>query len=442
MWKTDVHGILLHPTEAKVWLLADARGCRLPGFTFTHAKDPYLACHFDGALIPGFREIYGCGIYTMRTASEHSDPKNQRAGVVCILEIREGHPITGEWVDAQTTSSRSFVVPEHEKLVRRTFSELEEEEATSLRQPWRCRGWYKDAVQWIEQELPRLGYGPVTDIEQGRPAILRAHTGRGVFYFKAITDAWYVNEPVIADTLGTRYPHLIPRPVCIDAERRWMLTPEFGPTLGDPPRDREMLMKAASAYGQMQLDSAAHMDDLLKPDTFGFDLDRLPSTVEKYVRESAVMKLLKPDEVSALQNHLPLLNEYIRQLADSPIPQTLVHGDLGPYNIARRGGGPVIFDWTTATISFPFFDVVELIHRTRSPAGGTPAHTPDQGQREMNEIRQQVKEAYLSAWTELASVEELEAIWKIAEPLGFLSMALHLPYPYFPRRVLRYLEEA
>lgn len=304
-----------------------------------------------------------------------------------------------------------------------------------------CQDWYQLAVQWIELELPRLGYGAVTCIEQGpedKPHILRVHTDQEVFYFKVISNEhWLANEAVIANELGRRYPHLIPKPVCIDADRRWMITHEFGPTLEDPERDGDLLVQAAYVYGQMQLDSVAHLS-LVENDTWGCNLAELPFTWERYVHESKVLKELEAKEVDALQRHVPRVKDDIQQLIESPIPQTIVHGDLGPYNMAHHQDKPIVFDWTHVGISFPFFDVVELLHRVRPPSaeGNASVRTP-----EVDAIKERIKTAYFSAWTNCASMAELEKIWTVCEPLGFVSMALHLPFPYFPRRVLRYLEE-
>jgi hypothetical protein len=444
MWKTDVRGILLHPTEPKARVMVSSDGYQLPGFTFCHAECGFLTNQFDGALLPGLREVYGCDLYLMRVVGQWEDSEKQRAGMVCVLEIREGQPAHGQWMDIQGMSSPSFVVPEHGELVQSALGEIEDAEATPSEQPWRRRGWFEQAESWVERELTRLGYVPIVRTEQIRAtdgaAILRADTAKGIFYFKAVAHSrWFANEPVVAHALGTLYPHLVPKPLCIDADRRWMLTEEFGPTLEDPERDEEILVDAARAYGQMQLDSAAHPMDYIEGDPFGVDLERLPSTWEMYIRESKVLKFLEPEEVSALQRHLPLVKEYIRQLVDSPIPQTLVHGDLGPYNIAQRKGKPLVFDWTAVGISFPFFDMIELLHRVRPKSAGRDAsvRTP-----EVDAIKDRLKTAYLSVWTACAPRSDLEVLWAVSEPLGFVSMALHLPFPYFPRRVLQYIDEA
>ena len=87
---------------------------------------------------------------------------------------------------------------------------------------------------------------------------------------------------------------------------------------------------------------------------------------------------------------------------------------------------------------FPFFDMVELLHRVRPlSAGGDTSVRTD----EVDAIKDRIKTAYLEAWTACVPMSELEKLWTVAQPLGFVSMALHLSFPYFPRRVLRYLEQ-
>jgi len=57
MWKTDVWGILLHPTQAKVWILPSAQGYRLPSFTLEYSENIFQNNHlslFSTALNTGF----------------------------------------------------------------------------------------------------------------------------------------------------------------------------------------------------------------------------------------------------------------------------------------------------------------------------------------------------------------------------------------------------
>ena len=62
-----------------------------------------------------------------------------------------------------------------------------------------------------------------------------------------------------------------------------------------------------------------------------------------------------------LVRNVPRFIEMGRELAALPIPQTLVHGDLHLSNVSRQAGQYVLFDWTDACVSHPFFDMF-LMH--------------------------------------------------------------------------------
>lgn len=428
MWKTFVRVILLHPIEAKVWLSKDERGYRLPSYTYTYKERAYLTDQYEGAFIPGLQEVCGCPLYLMKSVDQWEDVNCQRARFIGVFGIREGLPKHGEWVDLEAMSLGTFAVRKHGELVQQVLRELETEESVRPACPWQYRGWFEHAVAWIEQELLRLGHGSVTDIEQRRTttdsAILHAQTNHGGFYFKAVANRHkFTNEPVLANALATQYPHLIPKPICIDPERRWMLTPEFGPVIDDPERDIDLLTQAVYTYGQVQLDSATHTTDFLQGDPLGLGLDHFYATVEALIKNKA--EILEPEEVDAFYRHLPLIKEHIQELAGSPIPQTILHGDLGPHNIAQQNGRPVIFDWTRACVSFPFFDLFELLYRVRPrfPATSVPSRESNLGA--LNPTQDALKTAYLSAWTACAPLSELERLWSIAEPLGNLFLASH-----------------
>ena len=355
MWATEAHGILTHPSDPEVWLAAGFAGYRLPGFTHKHVERVHLPNQFDGALIPGFREVFGCDVYVLKTVSECEDASSRRARLVCLLELRSGQPANGKWVASRSITPESFGLTEHYQSVRETLIEIEEN-STLPGCPWERRGWFPQAVHWIERELPRLGRGSVTHVQQrratGNSAILRTRTHQGAFYFKAVADVpWLANEPVIATALSSRYPHLVPEPVAVDADRRWMLTAEFGNPLEDFNRDRDLILRAASEFGRMQLDAARSASELLPTDPFGFDLARLPGQLERLFTERA--DSLDASELEALHEQMPRWREYIDRLEESAVPQTILHGDFTPANMARREDRPIIFDWDHRLCELP-----------------------------------------------------------------------------------------
>jgi aminoglycoside phosphotransferase (APT) family kinase protein len=67
------------------------------------------------------------------------------------------------------------------------------------------------------------------------------------------------------------------------------------------------------------------------------------------------------EEANELARRIRSLPALCAQLAEFGIEETIVHGDLwGPNTIVRdtkSDKGPLIFDWTDASIGHPFFDI-------------------------------------------------------------------------------------
>ncbi|MFP3991600.1 aminoglycoside phosphotransferase family protein [Streptomyces sp. E11-3] len=77
-----------------------------------------------------------------------------------------------------------------------------------------------------------------------------------------------------------------------------------------------------------------------------------------------------PGESQKLARELGLpdghqLRDTLRRFRVSPRTQSLLHGDLNPWNLVRRsGGGLTIIDWEMALIGDPLYDLVRHLHLT------------------------------------------------------------------------------
>ena len=49
------------------------------------------------------------------------------------------------------------------------------------------------------------------------------------------------------------------------------------------------------------------------------------------------------------------------ELAELGLPETLVHGDLHPGNVAHDGDALVLYDWSDAAVAHPFLDAAHLV---------------------------------------------------------------------------------
>ncbi|MBL0385218.1 phosphotransferase [Tumebacillus sp. ITR2] len=135
------------------------------------------------------------------------------------------------------------------------------------------------------------------------------------------------------------------------------------------------------------------------------------------------MRVRLQDEISRAES----LSEDVRSrvldvLASLPDEQALLHGDFHPENILlTQTRGPVVIDWTTATIGHPLADVARsslLLTLAALPPGleGNPV---------IEAMRQTIHDAYLAHYHELTHTSPADLLpWKIVSAAARLSEKL------------------
>jgi Ser/Thr protein kinase RdoA (MazF antagonist) len=134
-------------------------------------------------------------------------------------------------------------------------------------------------------------------------------------------------------------------------------------------------------------------------------LELLADTAASLADEDWIARLPEAER-ARVQAAAPRLVDACHRLAGLGLPDTLIHGDLHPWNIAVTDGGLVVFDWTDAGIGHPFLDLPVFL-----------SETPDSGQ------RLAIREAVVTAWSggwERAAVEEAA---DLALAIGSLNQA-------------------
>ncbi|WP_433017768.1 phosphotransferase family protein [Kribbella sp. CA-294648] len=122
---------------------------------------------------------------------------------------------------------------------------------------------------------------------------------------------------------------------------------------------------------------------------------------------------LDPAERARLARRTEQLREAIIELAAIGVPDTLLHGDLRPRNLAVRDGRALVFDWTDSAVSHPFLDLVTFLE--------------ERSQLSMDLL---LVDVYLAEWEEYASPADLRRALELAMELGALHhmmTSLHLP---------------
>jgi hypothetical protein len=238
--------------------------------------------------------------------------------------------------------------------------------------------------------------------------VLRAPSQAGDVYFKAYLDApLFTDEGPLMVELARLFPGQVPVPLAVDGDRRWVLMDDFGPVVGweAPAEVHEEVLRA---FARLQVGSLGMVDRLLAAGCFDRGLDWLAGEASEWLSTVDLTRWVTAAEAVALEAAGPRLAELCAELARSPVPPSLGHGDLHLGNVARSGGtagGYLFFDWTDGCVLHPFIDII-------SPFGRDPA------------LRDRLRDAYLSEWTPLAPRDALLRAWRLARPLAAVNQAI------------------
>jgi hypothetical protein len=285
-----------------------------------------------------------------------------------------------------------------------------------LLEPWQREGWFAAAASWIRAAVPG-----VTDVEQHASwcgsMVLRIEADGGRSYLKA-APRYFLDEPGLTAMLADRFPQTIPRPIAIDVERGWMVLRDFGDTLVGPA-SIEHWEGALDAMVSIQRTSVPIVGDLLR----GGCRDRRLTVLASQIEALADGRLGSiPDGYpERLRATVPRFAELRAELEAAPIPDTLVHGDFHPDNVAIQDGRYLVFDWTDACVAHPFVDLLTYVHTLGPP-------TTDVA------VRMRLTERYLEGWNDVIPREEATELFRRTEPL----LAMHHVISY--QRILERLD--
>nr|WP_238342462.1 aminoglycoside phosphotransferase family protein [Actinopolymorpha rutila] len=270
---------------------------------------------------------------------------------------------------------------------------------------------------------PRTGL-PVQVRSWGLSNVLRCPTAKGDVFFKALAHSTtirpvrrdalpllFAHEPLLLRELSDERPAAVPAPLAIDEKRAWMLLPDLGPALAHEP-DLSLWVEAVKGHARLQRSYAGQADRLLAFGCVDRRLAVLNGEIDRLLGPNPATERLEPAERALLPRRAEQLREAIAELAAIGVPETLLHGDLHPRNVAVRDGRVLAFDWTDAAVSHPFLDLVTFAEQ-RSPTSQNP----------------RLKDVYLAEWEEYATPAGLRRAFSLAEELGALHQtmtSLHL----------------
>ena len=387
---TYTHRFVIPDASGAILLVERAEGWALPSAS---SEEPEIVIDVAPALL----DLVGEEVFVLREIRFRPMPPPDDE--IVYLTEAVARP-AGSARTFDETASASLEIDAFDRSALRSW--FRDDPPTSL-QPWQRPGWLASVLPWIESNI-----ADVTEVRQFatwcNSCILRVESAAGRSFFKA-SPAYFVSEPIVTELLAEHFPGRVPDVLARDAERGWMVLED----LGDEPADLLPVgerIGALTAIAELHAASVPDTDALLE----GGCLDRRPAVLAEQIAALADdPTLLLPDDLGdRFQRAVPLLQELCAEVAASPVPATLVHGDLHAGNIMRTDGRFVTFDWTDACVADPFVDVLMFLSRLPDDPG----------------IRASFLDAYLDVWSDAVPRSELVTWTKLAEPVAAMHHAV------------------
>ncbi|MDO6775490.1 phosphotransferase [Shewanella sp. 3_MG-2023] len=279
-------------------------------------------------------------------------------------------------------------------------------------QTWQAPDWPNNANLWVKAVLIGQNIEPIDDLVAVKcwslGQVLKQATTQGDVYFKATAHLpLFSNEAKLCQKLGQLFPQQSAQVIAIDEAKQWMLTQDFGNAYEETV-PLAVWAEAFSSFAQLQISSSEHIGELASSGCLVRDIQDLPQQLTSIFNDDSILArlpeaILHPQQYQAI---LTALDNAIRALKQFKLPNTLVHSDLHIENIAKVKGECVFFDWSDGCISHPFIDGTYLFRM--QPSADKHA----------------VINAYLSQWTHLHSIEQLNQAWNIAEVVCYAHQAV------------------
>jgi hypothetical protein len=393
--------------------------------TVEHADDWFAAA--AGSVARQLSENLGIRLVPLREI--------EQSGLrICELEnlSPERSPASGwRWVDRKAAAAALRPKPPGLRaLVLTWFRQSGRPGPIVARPPWEQKGWYNEAVAWIEEQLARLDRTPTGPVEQVKTAsscssILRVPTTAGDLYFNA-TYAKPPAEVAVIQQLARRWPRHVPTLVAADVARRWMLMEDFGPReLWRTPFARWPC--ALRLFGRVQRECSADVSLWLGVGCPDRRMDQLAHCLESLFSEPLLAQADPPfrpgnGDPGRLRADRDRWAQELLELGNSPVPASIVQQDFQLGNVAIHRRRYLFFDWSDTVVSHPFFSACRFLDYVRS--GGRSSKRKS-GRRLSKAVRhERLIEAYLDAWAEYAPRDQLRAVFRQAQRLSLLYLAI------------------
>jgi hypothetical protein len=243
------------------------------------------------------------------------------------------------------------------------------------RPPWARPGWLARASAWVAEQV-RVEGGPELVRQWPLSAVYRYAIADGPVYLKAVFTL-FRHEPAVTAALAEAHPGVVPDVVAIERDAGYLLLREFGPELGD--RASPLWADGVRLTAGIQREWIDRVDELA---ALGAPVRRPPSLWADVENDAT-------------------LRAAWQRMNELELPDSIVHGDLHPWNATVEPHGVRIVDWSDAAVGQSFLDLAVVLFKEDDA-----------------EVRGRLVKAYLEPWRGIASDAMLSEAATVGEVLG------------------------
>jgi hypothetical protein len=295
---------------------------------------------------------------------------------------------------------------------------------------WSTEAWRAKAIAWIDERLAVAGIARTGAVAQPRirpwATVLAIPTDRGRYWLKAAAPATAF-EVALYPILHRHAPNAALTPLAVDEARGWLLIPDGGSPLADGSTGDALVDALATVlprYAELQRALACEVEAMLAIGVPDMRPERLPGRFEealevagRYVEEHGSEEdRVTLARIAATRGTVAM---WCERLATSPVPPTLDHNDLSPWNVlvpsADRVAEARFYDWGDSVVAHPFTSMLVTLRVMRHLL-----------QCRLDDPRLlRLRDAYLEPFGELGTRAELVGTLEVACHTGKIARSLN-----------------
>ena len=281
-------------------------------------------------------------------------------------------------------------------------------------------GWLEDFKEWIRpycgEEILQIEHHNASEFF----TLLRVCTPERNFWFKAVGEP-NTREFALTQLLSDHFEEFVPPVLAAHPAWNGWLTEEIAGSPLDECADLDVWLPVFEGLAELQVESRPHLREFLSAGARDWRTPVMLARLDSFFDAMGGVMQVQPKEPPRRMSRQELedlafnLTLVCREYETLGIPDTLIHGDINPFNIFVRDNRPVFLDWAETYVGNPFLCAQHLlVHFERSHPS------------EIDYLRL-LRDAYNLPWRDVLSDDVIERAWELAPCVAPLLNALYLP---------------